>query len=67
MTLNKCPFLLIQWLEKHSFSAKMVNCQIIITFTCRLRQTLISHFEIKVRIIQIIVYIEDVKYIIKLA
>ena len=37
----------------------MVNFQIIITFTCRLRRTLISHFEIKVRIIQIIVYIEE--------
>ena len=36
----------------------------IITFTCRLRLTLFSHFGIKVRILQIIVYIEDVRYII---
>ena len=40
----------------------MTDCQLIVTFTCKLRLTSISHSKIKVRIIQIIVYIEDVKY-----
>jgi len=46
------------------YSSKIKFDQIIITFTCRLRLTLISHFGIKVRIIPIIEYIEDVRYII---
>ena len=46
------------------YSCKMKFDQIIITFTCRLRLTLISHFGIKARIIQIIVCIEDIRYII---
>jgi hypothetical protein len=40
----------------------MAHCQLIITFSCRL--TFIGHFEFKVRLMQIIVYIEGVKYII---
>ena len=44
----------------------MAHCQLFITFTCRLRLSLIIYFEFKVRLylIHLIVYIEGVKYII---
>ena len=42
----------------------LADCLLIIKYTYRLELNLISYFEIKVRIIQIFVYIEGVKYII---
>ena len=42
----------------------LADCLLIIKYTYRLELTLISYFEIMVRIIQIFVYIEGVKYII---
>ena len=52
--------------EKKSLNIRFANYLLIIIFTCRFRLTLINHFKIKVKIIQIIVYIEGVKYIIEI-
>jgi hypothetical protein len=44
---------------KYNYKINLTVCQMIITFICRLRLTLIIHFGIKVRIIQIIVHNDD--------